>query len=893
MSHLRLVLLAVSVLASSATAQSEPREWKVSAGGNGHWYQAVNWGSPVAWEDARKAALHSGGDLVCIGNISEAKFVNEIALDSRLWHNHSGAPHGPWIGALRAATPSGWAWSNGEAWDYSAWASGQPNNAGSNQDRAHYWTRSKNLQPTWQDIAGRNAQVYSFIVEYTEKPDWLNVQQRTSEPQFSVVDHPSGRRFTFTPQPMAWDEAESWARSVGGHLAIVDSPELQDWLLKSMEFPSLSPEWRGQCVWLGIRYNRATGRWTTVLGDVAPYLNWDARQPNKGVGEDYVGMNTVEHSAFGKWHDWLDFAPGVHPPTRFYGLVEFPPPEQLPSSVVGAPSAGSASSPLLPTEQPEMEWIAGTIIPALSPEFQPMTDSDNGRWWTRRGVYRTSIADNNMIPNGKGAGAGLLPDEQWAVRRWTSPKEGRALLLLHAAHATTNGYGNGLVARVRVDGESLWSRHIESFNHLGYGAIFPVDLESGSTVDLIVEPCDADATNDEAVFTCSVLWQSPVAQSQVTPEVRTFGPKYLEVPLVGRFGEDIQSRGVRNAIEWAIANEVDDVLLRIDSEGGELHEAVEVLALIQEHAPNIRFHAVVQRAANVALLVIVPCDSIWIFSQPNGGVVIGSDGVDEESIADFDPDVMAAFTIAAQMRGRDPLPLYAMINRTTTLFAIVEDEKIKLEALAPNPTSGSKSVLLDGARSLFGTSAHLADAVGIGTMISSPDATAVGAMLGADQWESAGDEGANLMAIAARHFKIEASALKKRTARAEQYRASREHELRQELDTEMARFRSDVIYAEMADPRTKEWFKKHKLPITILDMRKWQTTSDECIAAWTRVSASLARLKRLNRFWDSYDLGPRPYDVNEQEWNLRIERELRYLYRYRLQFQSPDGLIDR
>ena len=105
----------VTLFAASAAHAQQAVQWKVSDGGNGHWYRFNP--THVNWEVARSAAMMAGGDLVCIASRSENEFVRNLI------------PMGDagYIGAIRTAT--GWQWVSRDAWTYENWNPGEPNGA--------------------------------------------------------------------------------------------------------------------------------------------------------------------------------------------------------------------------------------------------------------------------------------------------------------------------------------------------------------------------------------------------------------------------------------------------------------------------------------------------------------------------------------------------------------------------------------------------------------------------------------------------------------------------------------------------------------------------------------------------------------------------------------------
>ncbi len=160
------------VLPPGATAGPKT-EWPVSAGGNGHFYQAVRMPKPLPWNEADRLAKLLGGHLVAITSAAENDFVFRLIDDDTYWY-HSYNWRGPWIGAVQppgsAEPDGGWSWVTGEPFTYTRWDAGQPNNFnGSPENRIHFGNQRSRI-PTWNDVRENFEEVVSFIVEW-EQPD--------------------------------------------------------------------------------------------------------------------------------------------------------------------------------------------------------------------------------------------------------------------------------------------------------------------------------------------------------------------------------------------------------------------------------------------------------------------------------------------------------------------------------------------------------------------------------------------------------------------------------------------------------------------------------------------------------------------------------------------------
>jgi hypothetical protein len=150
------VISVVSSLAATQHAPAQAVEWKVSDGGNGHWYESVRPGFEITWSDARAFAHHHGGYLASVTSLMEDDFVWEIASDPQNWNNSPG----PWLGGRQlpgATEPAGgWTWDSGEPFVWLAGQAGPYNGCGTlNADSLHYFS-PEGVVPRriWNDFPG-------------------------------------------------------------------------------------------------------------------------------------------------------------------------------------------------------------------------------------------------------------------------------------------------------------------------------------------------------------------------------------------------------------------------------------------------------------------------------------------------------------------------------------------------------------------------------------------------------------------------------------------------------------------------------------------------------------------------------------------------------------------
>jgi hypothetical protein len=104
---------------------------------NLHCYAFV--AAPTDWSSARAACLAQSGDLASITSAVENAFVAaNITATS-------------WLGGTDAASEGTWLWSNGDAFSYTNWNAGEPNNSGGIENCNTIYGAATGLLGLWND----------------------------------------------------------------------------------------------------------------------------------------------------------------------------------------------------------------------------------------------------------------------------------------------------------------------------------------------------------------------------------------------------------------------------------------------------------------------------------------------------------------------------------------------------------------------------------------------------------------------------------------------------------------------------------------------------------------------------------------------------------------------
>ena len=111
------------------------------------------------------------------------------------------------------------------------------------------------------------------------------------------ISLPDRKKYEVIKTAMTWDEADSYCRSVNGHLATLTSFEEQELITNLLKEEGLS-----EC-WLGGKRDE-NGEFGWITGEPMVFTNWNGGEPNNLGGHE----NYIHTYSSGKWND----LPGDH-----------------------------------------------------------------------------------------------------------------------------------------------------------------------------------------------------------------------------------------------------------------------------------------------------------------------------------------------------------------------------------------------------------------------------------------------------------------------------------------------------------------------------------------------------------------------------------------------------
>ncbi len=319
------VAAAVALALSSVSFAQQAAQWKVSEGGNGHWYQIIRTQIGISWSEASQRAYGRGGYLATPRSAEENQHIYLLSGPASSWLSRNG----PWLGGYYDGVT--WRWQTGEPWGWGNWYPGEPNYVCAGQQKLQYIEFSA----LWNDAPDSGfcdsgaGGVWSYAIEWSADcnndgivdygqcrdgslPDYNgnNIPDCCESGtacivgnypvQWRVEDGGNGHWYVRVPRTtQSWVELLMAARMMGGDLASIASAS-ENAFVRSVAFVA-----GGSTGHAAIGAESPGGTcavpWQWTDGTQFVYSNWDTDQPNCIMPwmEEVVLMY-----ASGTWHDY-------------------------------------------------------------------------------------------------------------------------------------------------------------------------------------------------------------------------------------------------------------------------------------------------------------------------------------------------------------------------------------------------------------------------------------------------------------------------------------------------------------------------------------------------------------------------------------------------------------
>ncbi len=146
----------------------------------------------------------------------------------------------------------------------------------------------------------------------------------------------------------------------------------------------------------------------------------------------------------------------------------------------------------------------------------------------------------------------------------------------------------------------------------------------------------------------------------------------LEIPLEGTFGQDIYPLGIANSLAWAKEVGVTDVVFRINSGGGEVWCAMDMVEIMKDYHGDFQMHMLIESAISASIWPSFNCDTITMAPGSDFGGAVGyttnSTGSAEVDLK-MNSIMSAKLETAADANGHSGYLVRAMILSKAAVYA--------------------------------------------------------------------------------------------------------------------------------------------------------------------------------------------------------------------------------
>ncbi len=238
--------------------------------GSAHTYKLTALG--FDFDTAFDTCAADGAHLAAVHDAAENQLVSDHAKDA-------------WIGLDDLRTEGGFHWADGTALDFTAWSSGEPNDAGGNEDCAYMKSSGTN----WNDTPCSESRKALCECEAGYRPP-ARPACRTM-PGASIQN---GRRYFVRSVAVTWTAARDDCASIGAYL-MVPSDDTENALVEHGDKLNL-----GADGWLGLARDPAVAeQWDWVNGAPYVYTRWSTSEPHLGNGLACV----IVHQTDDQWQN--------------------------------------------------------------------------------------------------------------------------------------------------------------------------------------------------------------------------------------------------------------------------------------------------------------------------------------------------------------------------------------------------------------------------------------------------------------------------------------------------------------------------------------------------------------------------------------------------------------
>lgn len=196
----------------------------------------------------------------------------------------------------------------------------------------------------------------------------------------------------------------------------------------------------------------------------------------------------------------------------------------------------------------------------------------------------------------------------------------------------------------------------------------------------------------------------------------------VEIPMVGTFGEDIYPLSIADGLAWAKEQGATDVVFRMNSPGGQVWAAEEIVEIMAKYSGTFRYHALIEHAISATIWPAFNCDTITMAPGGTfgGAVVFTIKGTGAAEVDKKMTSIMAAkLAASAEAKGHATALVKSMMIPEEAAYAVQRGGVWVVSG--EMPTKGEHFEVIDGKDTVLTLTAEQAGKFGIVTTIPNRD----------------------------------------------------------------------------------------------------------------------------------------------------------------------------
>lgn len=196
----------------------------------------------------------------------------------------------------------------------------------------------------------------------------------------------------------------------------------------------------------------------------------------------------------------------------------------------------------------------------------------------------------------------------------------------------------------------------------------------------------------------------------------------VEIPMTGTFGQDIYPLSIAQGLEWAKQQGATDIVFRMNSPGGEVWAAEEIVEIMANYSGNFRYHALIEHAISATIWPAFNCDTITMAPGGTfgGAVVFRMRGTGAAEVDKKMTSIMAAkLAASAEAKGHSKALVMTMMIPEEAAYAVQRGGVWTVTG--EKPADGQTYETIDGTDTVLTLTAEQAGKYGIVNTIPNRD----------------------------------------------------------------------------------------------------------------------------------------------------------------------------